>query len=240
MEDIIMNLVKENWTKQDGEEFIRYLETLKNTDKIEWSKNILNTNMPVLAIKTPIIKEIVKKIGNGNYNAFLDLELNKYYENSAINGFLISKIKDFKTMKNYLDKYMLKVDNWASCDLLSFDVKNHEEEFYNLSLEYIKSDKPFIRRLGLGILFKFIDNDKYINQIFTIMNAFYEEEHYYVNMINAWLFCECFIKRRDETVIFLKNHKLNKFTINKGISKCRDSYRVSKQDKEMLLNYKVK
>lgn len=235
-----MNLVKENWTKQDGEEFIEYLETFKNSDKIEWSKNILNTNMPVLAIKTPVIKDIVKKIGNGNYTAFLDLELNKYYENSAINGFLISKIKDFNTMKSYLDKYMLKVDNWASCDLLSFNIKNYEEEFYNLSLEYIKSDKPFIRRLGLGILFKFIDNDKYINQIFAIMNGFYEEEHYYVNMMNAWLFCECFIKRRDETVNFLNNHKLNKFTINKGISKCRDSYRVSKEDKEMLLNYKVK
>lgn len=235
-----MNLVKENWTKQDGEEFIEYLETFKNSDKIEWSKNILNTNMPVLAIKTPVIKDIVKKIGNGNYNAFLDLELNKYYENSAINGFLISKIKDFNTMKSYLDKYMLKVDNWASCDLLSFNIKNYEKEFYNLSLEYTKSDKPFIRRLGLGILFKFIDNDKYINQIFAIMNGFYEEEHYYVNMMNAWLFCECFIKRRDETVNFLNNHKLNKFTINKGISKCRDSYRVSKEDKEMLLNYKVK
>lgn len=235
-----MNLVKENWTKLDGEEFIKYLETFKNSDKIEWSKNILNTNMPVLAIKTPVIKDTVKKISEGNYIAFLDLELNKYYENSAINGFLMTKIKDFNTMKSYLDKYMLKVDNWASCDLLSFDIKNHEEEFYNLSLEYIKSDKPFIRRLGLGILFKFIDNDKYINQIFTIMNSFCEEEHYYVNMMNAWLFCECFIKRRDETVKFLKSHKLNKFTINKGISKCRDSYRVSKEDKEMLLNYKIK
>jgi len=235
-----MNLVKENWTKKDGEEFTKYLETFKNSDKIEWSKNILNTNMPVLAIKTPVIKDIVKKISGGDYISFLNLELNKYYENSAINGFLICKIKDFQIMKNHLDKYMLKVDNWASCDLLSFDVKNQEEKFYNLSLEYIKSEKPFVRRLGLGILFKFIDNDNYIDQIFTIMNMFYDEEHYYVNMMNAWLFCECFIKRRDETVKFLKNHKLNKFTINKGISKCRDSYRVSKEDKEMLLDYKTK
>lgn len=235
-----MNLVKENWNKQDGEEFIKYLESFSNPEKVEWSRNILNTNMPVLAIKTPVIKDIVKKISEGNYTSFLDLELNKYYENSAINGFLIAKIKDFKTMKNYLNKYMLKVDNWASCDLLSFEVKNYEKEFFDLSLEYIDSDKPFIRRLGLGILFNFINNNEYINKIFTIMNGFYKEEHYYVNMMNAWLFCECFIKRRDETIKFLINHKLNKFTINKGISKCRDSYRVSEEDKEMLLQYKVK
>jgi len=235
-----MNLVKENWSKKDGKEFIEYLESFKNPEKMEWSKNILNTSMPILVIKTPVIKDIVKKISEGNYLSFLDLELNEYYENSAINGFLISKIKDFETMKNHLDKYMLKVDNWASCDLLSFEVKNHEKDFFDLSLEYINSDKPFIRRLGLGILFNFINNDEYINQIFKIMNSFYKEEHYYVNMMNAWLFCECFIKRRDETIKFLKSHKLNKFTINKGISKCRDSYRVSKEDKEMLLQYKVK
>jgi 3-methyladenine DNA glycosylase AlkD len=72
------------------------------------------------------------------------------------------------------------------------------------------------------------------------MNSFYNEDHYYVNMMNAWIFCECFIKRREKTIAFLKTHKLNKFTINKGISKCRDSFRVSKEDKEMLLGYKVK
>ncbi len=235
-----MELVKEKWNDKDGKEFINYLESFKNVDKIEWSKNLLNTNMAVLAIKTPVIKDIVKKISSGNYLSFLDLELNVYYENTAINGFLISQIKDFKVMKKYLDKYVLTIDNWASCDLLSFDVKGKEKEFYDLSLKYITNDKPFIRRVGLNVLFKLIDNDEYIDEIFTIMNRFYNEDHYYVNMMNAWLFCECFIKRRDKTINFLKSHKLNKFTINKGISKCRDSYRVSDADKEMLLKYRVK
>jgi len=38
----------------------------------------------------------------------------------------------------------------------------------------------------------------------------------------------------------LKHHKLNKFTINKAISKCRDSYRVSNDDKEKLKEYRIK
>ena len=67
---------------------------------------------------------------------------------------------------------------------------------------------------------------------------FYDEKEYYVNMMNAWIFCECFIKQRDKTMEYLKRHKLNKFTINKGISKCRDSYRVSDIDKEMLIKYR--
>ncbi len=235
-----MDLIKEKWNKKDKEEFIKYLESLKNEDKIQWSKNILNTNMPVLALKTAVIKETVKEISKGNYLSFLDLEIDDYYECSAVNGSLIASIKDFETMKRYLDKYLIKVDNWALCDLLSFNFKNNEQKFHDLAHIYIKSDYPFVRRVGLGILFKMVNYDKYIDDIFKVMNSFYSEDHYYVNMMNAWLFCECFIKRREETIDFLKDHKLNKFTINKGISKCRDSFRVSKEDKEMLLKYRVK
>ena len=235
-----MDLVKENWTEKDGVSFNEYLESLKNLEKIDWARKILNSKMELLAIKTPVMKEIVKKISEGNYLSFLDLELNNYYENMAINGLLIPKIDDFDIMKKYLDKYVLKIENWASCDILSFNIKKREEKYYNLSLEYIKSDKPFVRRVGLLILFKLIENDQYIDKIYNVMNQFYNEEHYYVNMINAWLFCECFIKRREKTLEFLKTHKLNKFTINKGISKCRDSFRVSVSDKEMLISYRRK
>ena len=106
-------------------------------------------------------------------------------------------------------------------------------------LEYIKSDKPFKRRIGLGILFNFI-NDDYIDRIFEILDRFQNEEEYYVNMMNAWLLCECYIKQRKRTLEYLNHNKLNKFTINKGIQKCRESRRVSLEEKEMLLKYKIK
>jgi len=235
-----MNLIKNNWTKEDGGEFIRYLETFKREEKIVWTKNIINTNMQVLAIKSPEIIMIVNQIKKGNYLSFLDLDLNTYYENTIINGNLITSIKDFVVMKKYLDKYSAKIDNWASCDTLKFNIRNNEENFVNLSREYIKSDLPFVRRIGMLILFKFIDNDKYIDEIYNRLNQFEEETEYYVNMINAWLLCELFIKRRNKTLEFLKNNKLNQFTINKSISKCRDSFRIREEDKELLLNFKRK
>ena len=54
----------------------------------------------------------------------------------------------------------------------------------------------------------------------------------------AWLLCEMFIKKREETINYLKNNNMNSFVINKMISKCRDSYRVSTADKEFLLSFK--
>ena len=235
-----MNLVKDNWNQDNILEFQNYLKTFGTDENRKWSINLLKTELPVLCIKTPVIKSIVNKISKGNYLSFLDLMIWEYYENTAINGFLITKIKDFDIMKKYLDIYSAKVDNWASCDLLSFNIKGNEEKYFNLVLEYIKSDKPFVRRIGLSILFNFVSNNDYINKIFELLNDFQEEEHYYVNMMNAWLLCECFIKQREKTIKYLNNNKLNKFTINKGIQKCRESRRVNLEDKEILLNYKIK
>lgn len=235
-----MILNKDQWKYKDIADFQKYLKTFENKDikKKEWCKNLLNTTMPVLALKTNTIKDIVKAILKGNYLTFLDLMIWEYYENTAINGFLITKIADFDLMKKYLDIYSERADNWATCDLLAFDVKNNEEKFLNLSLEYIKSQKPFKRRIGIEPLLMLVKKEEFVDAILHILDKFENEEEYYVNMMNAWLLCECFIRHREKTLAYFEKNKLNKFTINKAISKCRDSFRVSKEDKNTLLKFK--
>lgn len=235
-----MQLIKDLWSEKDIPEFQEYLKTFCNPSKVAWSKNLLNTEMPVLAMKTPDLRKIATEIYKGNYLSFIDLMIWEYFENTVIIGSLISRIEDFKTQVKYLSIYSAKADNWATCDLLSFKVEGKEKEYYHLVLEYIKSKQPFTRRIGMSILFKLIEKEEYIEKIYHLLDQFSLEEHYYVNMMNAWLLCECFIKQREKTLTYIKHHHLNKFTINKAIQKCRESYRVSLKDKEMLLQYKVK
>ena len=59
-------------------------------------------------------------------------------------------------------------------------------------------------------------------------------------MAKAWLLSMCFIKFKKETYKFLKKTNLDKWTINKTIQKIRESLRVSKEDKEKVLNFKRK
>ena len=233
-----MELIKEKWEKSDKVEFINYLDSLKNEDRITWTKNLLNTKLDCFAIKTEVIKNIAKEIKKGNYKSFLDLQIYDNYDSYAVNGFIINKIKDFSEVKHYLDIYSIHVDNWGLCDLISLDIRGHENEYLYLVKEYVKSDLTFKRRIGLRILFKFINYDDYFCDIISIIDSLKDEKEYYVNMINAWLLCELFIKRRNETLKYLDNNNLNTWTLNKMISKCRDSYRVSKSDKELLLKYK--
>ena len=85
---------------------------------------------------------------------------------------------------------------------------------------------------------KLVNFNDYLDKVFIILNSFKQEEEYYVNMMVAWIVCECFAKHRNETLEFLKTHNLNKFTINKAISKCHDSFRVNNEDKEFLKQYR--
>lgn len=233
-----MNLVRDTWNKKDFEEFNIYLKSLAREEKIGWTKKILNTKYEVYAILSNDIKRIVKEIKKGNYEEFIRLNTYNTHENIMINGYLISYIKDIKKMKQYLDIYESKIDSWAHTDILKFNIKSKEEEYFNLVEEYINSNEPFKRRTALIILFSFINNDIYIDKIFKTISKLELEENYYVNMAAAWLLCELFIKRQKESIEFLNNNHLNKFIINKMISKCRDSYRIDKKSKEEILKYK--
>jgi len=57
-------------------------------------------------------------------------------------------------------------------------------------------------------------------------------------MAVAWLISICYIKYRNKTLEYIKKNMLDDFTHNKAISKIRDSYRVSSEDKIFLNSLK--
>ena len=232
------SLTKEKWQEGDISPFLSYLENLSAGEEAsKREKQILCTNLPCIAVKSEEVNRIVKEICRGNYISFLDLWINRFWTNVSILGGVISKIKYYEIFERYLNKFALECDSWASTDCLKFNVnKTNEEKFFALAKEYLKSEKPFVRRIGIRIFFKFILNEKYLDEIFDILKMFKNEDNYYVNMALAWFVCECFIKRRDKALWLLKSGLLNDFVQNKAISKCRDSFRVSKEDKEMLIS----
>ena len=234
-----MQLIKNNWDKQDILDLEDYLFSLGNLERAKQENKIINTKQFVLSFHMPELRVMANEIFKGNYISFLDLNPSKYYEEYLLQAFIISKIKDMKLQQKYLDKYLPQVDSWAHTDSLKYFInKKNEKEWWEYSLILLKSKDTFKRRCGIMIMFKYFVTTDYLNDIFSAINTLQDEQEYYVNMAVAWLVCECFIKRRSETLLFLQNNKLNTFTQNKAISKCRDSFRVSKEDKDMLLTLK--
>lgn len=235
-----MNLIKDEWTIDDLQELINYLDSLKRDNKIEWCRNITCTTLPLFGLENGTSKIIANEIFKGNYKSFLNICNYEYYELTMIASYIINKIKDYDELEYELNKYSKIVECWANVDNIKINPRKYGDKIYKLATKYIKSKQPFTRRLGYRLLTNLEKDPKYIDDILNIIDAGYNEEHYYVNMIVAWLLCDLMILYRDNVLEYLKHHHLNKFTINKFISKCRDSYRISNEDKEMLVKYRVK
>ncbi|MGN1061746.1 MAG: hypothetical protein ACI4RO_01335 [Candidatus Scatosoma sp.] len=243
-----MKLNKEFWTEEDGEEFQKYLLTFsKGEEKGAWEKRIVNTALPAIAVPCTETDRIVRGIAKGNFLSFLNLDLREYHTNVLINGKLIGKIENFDEMKRRLIDYDVLADNWAATDCIKFKItEKNKEDFFDLASEMLKDTAhTFVRRQGLIILLKLTAFSEYIGGILRAADSLEGETEYYVNMANAWLICECFTRAREQTLAYLQcgvngngAPKLNAFTLNKAISKCRESFRVSAEDKQALLRFK--
>ena len=237
----VMELKKDIWTKRDIKPFLDYLRTFsKGEEKAKWEQRIVATALPCIAVPSPTVKKISSELAKGNFISFIDLWIWDNFTCTSIIGSLIPKVKDLDKQKEYLYKFSQKADCWATTDCIKLKIKEKDENFYiSLASDYIVNTHTYTRRLGLIILLKMV-NDRTVESIFDIAIKLKNEKEYYVNMALAWLLAECFAKQREKTLAFFEKREMQKFVINKTISKCRDSYRVSPEDKEMLLKYRIK
>ena len=79
----------------------------------------------------------------------------------------------------------------------------------------------------------------FVEEALKILQAM-KHEDYYVKMGVAWAISIFYIKQPQLTLPLLQENNLDDFTHNKAIQKIRESFRVSKEDKEMLNGLKRK
>ena len=70
--------------------------------------------------------------------------------------------------------------------------------------------------------------------------ALVKSEEYYINMMRAWYFATALAKNYDETVSYLEENRLDKWTHNKTIQKAVESFRVTDEHKSYLKTLKRK
>lgn len=229
-----------SWNKDNYQEFIRYLINLGEDSYKDFNKKVITTNYETLGIRIPLLRKIASEIFKGEYQEFLEISDSTYYEEVMIKGFVIGKIKEIDEFMMYFNSYLDLIDNWAICDCFCNSLKiinKNKNYFLNIIDALVKSNNLYYIRVGLVLLLSFYVEEEYIDIILKYLEKIKSNE-YYVNMAKAWLLCEVFVKYQDKGLKFLMNNQLDKFTINKAISKIRDSYRVSKETKDMILAYK--
>lgn len=222
---------------QDYNKFIEYLFSLKDDEYQKFNQKIVKTDN-IIGIRLPILKNIAKIIAKNDYLSFIKNNKHQYSEEIMLHGLVITYLKiDFNESIKLFDEYIKYIDSWATCDSV---VMNYKIVSKNLDIclikikEYLKSDKPFIKRVGIVLLFYYL-NDDYIDEVLKLINSI-KSEDYYVKMANAWLISICLVKYYDKTVKFLKSCQLDDWTYNKALKKAIESYRI--KDKEILRKMK--
>ena len=233
--------IPEKWNEDNYKKFIKYLINIQDLKYKEFhSSLVLNSKYEIIGIRLPVMRNIAKEIAKSNIEEFLKFAQNKYYEEVMIQGLVISHIKNETIFYKYFKKHTKKIDNWALCDCFCSSIKivrKYEDKYFKEAIKFALDENEFISRIGIVLILDHFINKKNLNTIFDTVNKI-KSDKFYINMAEAWLICEMYIKYPKETTEFLKKNNLNKFTQNKAISKIHDSYRVSMEEKELLNNYK--
>ena len=195
----------------------------------------------VIGVRTPELRKFAKEFSKKpDVDEFLKILPHKYYEENNLHGFLIETIKDYDRVITELDAFLPYVDNWATCDLMRPKIfQKHLEELLGKIKEWINDDHTYTIRFGIEMLMSFYLDEQFCPEFLGLV-SYVQSEEYYVNMMVAWYFATALAKQYDDTLPYIEQHRLSKWTHNKAIQKAVESYRISDGQKTYLRTLKVK
>ncbi len=193
-------------------------------------------------VRVPALRKLAKELTKGDWRGFVEMtKESEIYEINMLCGMVTALAKcEFEEKLSYVSKFIPCINNWAVCDVVCGDlkdVKKNRERMFQFIQPYLSSDKEYDVRFAVVILMQYYVTEDYINTVLKIYDDI-RHDGYYVKMAVAWGLSICFIKFRNETLRYLTSCNLDDFTYNKSIQKMTESYRVSKEDKEMLRSLK--
>lgn len=196
----------------------------------------------MLGVRVPKIRELAKWAAKQKWQAEWDDLSNSCYEELMIKGILIGYGKlNREEQTIYLKKYVPLINSWAICDCTCSTwkfMKKDQDYWFQFLEPYLKSENEFEVRFAVVSMLDHFVNDTYIERLFQAFDSI-KQEDYYVKMAVAWAVSVCYVKHPEETLKYLQKKSLDAFTHNKAIQKIRESYRVSKEEKDRLSELKM-
>jgi len=141
----------------------------------------------------------------------------------------------------HLSRIVPRLENWAQCDTLASAfkaAKKYPEAVYAFLLPYKEREEVYSKRFFVVMLLNYYLTDAYIDEVLFSLREIRHGD-YYVKMAVAWALSFCFIRYRDKTLALFREKELSPWIQNKAIQKCRESCRVSREDKALLLECKI-
>lgn len=202
----------------------------------EFNRKLIPGVENVLGIRIPVLRNIVKEMSEDEREVFLNSLPHNYHEENIMHMIIITEDKDFDKAKEMLLNFLPYVDNWQVSDVgipKSFKSIKDREGLLEFVKILISKEATYFKRYAIFILMKLFLDDFYNSEVLDMV-ANIKSEEYYVNMMRAWFFQEAMVKRCDDSIKYLEEKKLDRFTHLKTISKCVDSRKIDEKTKLYL------
>lgn len=220
-----MNIRKELFKLQD----IKYKD---------FQSSLTKTRYPIIGIRIPELRNFAKKeTKNISYISCS----NPYFEEVMLEGMNISFCKDIELFIKRIDEFIPKIDDWSVCDIFCSGVKNivskNKDRIWDYIVKYASSNEEFENRFMIIMMMDYYLEEKYLNKVFDVIDNI-KCDKYYCEMAIAWLIATSLAKFEKETLEYMHNSSISKFSYNKAISKACESYRINDELKIKLKKMK--
>lgn len=195
-------------------------------------------------VRLPKLRAIAKQVIRKNPAGFLAAGNPASYEETLLRGLVVAGMDvAMEERLPLVSGFLPLIDNWAICDSFcsTFRFRNFQEKQAMWAfLQPLFSDpREFFARFAFVMLLEHFVEPPYVEEGLSLLGQA-SCEAYYVQMAQAWAVSVFYVKFPQETLALLQEKKLPAFVQNKGIQKIRESYRVKKEEKDMLLQYKLR
>ena len=198
----------------------------------------------IIGIRIPELRKKAKMIASSEMlykfiEEYNHIEEKLYIEEIILQGMVIAYSKiDLKEKLEYMKEYIPKITNWMINDTVcsTFKVRKQEDKkiLWKFITPYLKSKNQFEVRFAVTTMLGNFITEEYVDEVISKLDQIKNKE-YYAEMAISWTLAEIGIKFNDKAMKYLKgNNNLDNFTYNKTLQKMRESYRISKEQKEEL------
>lgn len=238
------------YSKIDYNNLVYELKSFSNEKHSSFHSKLvpnIDKKIRVLGVPIPILRKMAKELiksfmDKTDLEQYMSFVGNDYYEEIMLMGIVVGSFKcDFETKLKYISEFVPKISDWAVCDTFCSTIKipnSKHSDYRKFLAPYLKMKGEFELRFAIVSLMQNYINDEYIDETIKVFESV-NDDRYYVQMAIAWALSVCYVKYPQQTRVLFEKRKLSKQIQNKAIQKCRESLRVSKEDKQVLLEYKL-
>ena len=232
-----------SFTPADYAAILEKFSELSDPKYKAFNESLIPGTSTAYGVRVPAIRNIARAVIKSSPEDFLKVSRPDSYEELMLRGMVIAGMKlPVSDKLPLIEGFLPLIDNWAVCDTFCGDIKLRSPEEKRLIWEFMEplfcDPREFYARFVLVMFLGHFVEPDYILRGLGAIEAITQEQ-YYVRMAAAWAVSVCYVKFPGETLPLLQRRTLPKFTQNKSIQKIRESYRVPKEDKDMLLQYKL-